>query len=125
MLHHRILWQFHKSHPQFYTPSAAAGFAISPVEALLTFWPLLMFCVPGLNLYYPWHAPILFFFASLNLFLHCGYRIPILDDSLAFFFINRASWHDKHHSATIVRFGEILSLWDELLGTDRLRKKGQ
>ena len=42
-LHDRWLWRFHKLHHRFKDPSCFAGFALHPLEAFLTFFPIVFF----------------------------------------------------------------------------------
>eukprot|EP01060_Flectonema_neradi_P014811 TRINITY_DN21464_c0_g1_i1.p1 TRINITY_DN21464_c0_g1~~TRINITY_DN21464_c0_g1_i1.p1 ORF type:complete len:287 (+),score=21.31 TRINITY_DN21464_c0_g1_i1:58-918(+) len=118
ILHSRSFYVFHKSHHQFFNPSPFAGFAVAPVEALITFGPILMFCIPEFAFYTPVHMPGIFIFVFLNFYLHAGYRVPLLEKVLPVFFINTSSFHNAHHEKTHTHFGEMLTLWDYLLGTD-------
>ena len=97
MFHHPSVYAIHKEHHKFHDPSTFAGFAIHPVEGFFTFWPILIMCVPGINLYAPLHLPFIVWFYSLNLYLHCGYTIPLLEKVLGFFLVNTSVWHNKHH----------------------------
>lgn len=116
-LHNPTLYVFHKSHHVFHDPSTFAGFAIHPFEAVWTFCPILMMCIPQLALYGPLHAPFLGFFGALNLYLHCGYSIPALEWLLPKLLINTSVHHNKHHQLSVTHFGEMLTLWDLMLGT--------
>ena len=93
-LHNPTFYVFHKSHHKFHNPSTFACFAIHPVEAVWTFWPILLICVPELffkgfmGLYLPVHLPFLGFFSLLNLYLHCGYSVPFLEWLLPKLWIN-------------------------------------
>lgn len=115
--HHPSIYAIHKGHHVYHNPSTYAGFAIHPVEAFWTFCPILAFCVPQLNIYAPMHLPFIGFFYALNLYLHCGYYIPILEKVLPIFFINTSAWHNAHHELRIAHFGEMLTLWDLIMGT--------
>ena len=63
------------------------------------------------------HGPFLASFALLNLYLHCGYSIPVLEWALPKLYINTSEWHNKHHELSVAHFGEMLTLWDWILGT--------
>ena len=124
-LHSPALYAFHKPHHAFHNPSTFACFAIHPFEALWTFCPILLICCvdvcPGWDevagLYAPWHAPLLVSFGFLNMYLHCGYRVPLLEGTLPYLYLNTSVWHNKHHELSVAHFGEILTLWDHILGT--------
>ena len=122
-LHNPTFYIFHKSHHKFHNPSTFACFAIHPVEAVWTFWPILLICLPELffkgfmGLYLPIHVPFLAFFSLLNLYLHCGYSIPLLEWVLPKLWINTSKWHNKHHELSITHFGEMLTIWDYAMGT--------
>ena len=116
-LHSPRLYAVHKSHHAFHNPSTFAGFAIHPLEALWTFAPILLMGAPALGLYAPVHGPFLASFAALNLYLHCGYAIPLLEWALPRLWVNTSVWHNKHHELSVAHFGEMLTLWDYALGT--------
>eukprot|EP01064_Diplonema_japonicum_P020396 TRINITY_DN2972_c1_g2_i1.p1 TRINITY_DN2972_c1_g2~~TRINITY_DN2972_c1_g2_i1.p1 ORF type:complete len:285 (+),score=36.25 TRINITY_DN2972_c1_g2_i1:40-894(+) len=117
LLHSRYLYVFHKGHHQFYNPTPFAGFAVSPGEALVTFVPILGFCITHLKLYTPVHLPGVFSFVFLNFYLHAGYNVPALEKYLPYFYINTSKFHNLHHEKTHTHFGEMLTLWDNLMGT--------
>ena len=56
-------------------------------------------------------------FTALNLYLHCGYSVSFLEWLLPKFWINTSKWHNKHHLLSVTHFGEMLTLWDYILGT--------
>ena len=117
LLHHPSLYVIHKQHHVFHDPSTFAGFALHPFEALWKFCPIMLMCSPALSLYLPVHAPFLLSFGVLNLYLHCGYSIPLLERLLTPLYINTSEWHNKHHQLSVSHFGEMLTLWDWVLGT--------
>jgi len=110
-LHNKALWAFHQIHHTFRDPTAFVGFAIHPVEALATFFPILFVCVPQIALWMPLHAPFIIGFIILNFYLHCGYEVDIVERILPRFFINTSVFHNKHHAKTVTHFGEMFSLW--------------
>ena len=118
ILHSRSFYIFHKSHHQFYNPTPFAGFAVAPMEAVITFGPILAFCFPKFSFYTPVHMPGICCFVFLNFYLHAGFKIPILEKLLPIFFINTSGFHNMHHEKTHTHFGEMLVLWDYFLGTD-------
>lgn len=63
------------------------------------------------------HLPFIGCFYALNLYLHCGYYIPFFEKVLPIFLINTSAWHNKHHSLRVAHFGEMLTLWDRIMGT--------
>jgi len=116
-LHSRILWVFHKSHHAYHDPTCFAGFALHPVEGLLTFAPILLFCNSNLGIYAPLHIAMLGFFSLLNFYLHCGHAVSVLEKWLPKFWVNTSLWHNRHHERTLNHYGEMLSLWGHLCGT--------
>ena len=106
-----------RSHHVFHDPSTFAGFALHPLEALWTFLPIPLMCCSSISLYLPYHAPFLAFFALLNLYLHCGYTVPLLERCLTPLYLNSSAWHNRHHQLSVSHFGEMLTLWDWMLGT--------
>ena len=108
---------FHKFHHTFHNPSTFAGFAIHPVEAVITFCPIILMVVPALGLYLPLHLMSLVPFGLLNLYLHCGYAIPMLERALPRLWVNTSVWHNKHHEVSVAHFGEMLTIWDLYMGT--------
>ena len=112
ILHSRTFFAFHRSHHMFRDPTPFAGFAVHPVEAIVTFGPVLFAMCPWVGLCIPLHYPVLAFLAVLNLYLHCGYQIWVVEKLLAPLFINTSAFHNAHHFKTRTHFGEILWLWD-------------
>ena len=117
LLHYfrNTLYLFHRHHHSFKDPTAFAGFAVHPLEAWWTFFPI------GLWYYFPHYIPIfstvvvLFFF--LNAYLHCGYVLPILEAILPHVFLNTSAFHNRHHELCSTHFGEIGTIMDYLFGT--------
>ena len=116
-LHHPSLWVIHRTHHQYKDPNTFAGFAIHPIEALLTFFPVLFVCQTYVRLYWDWHAPVILFFIALNFYLHCGFEIPLLERLFKPFLINTSTFHNIHHEVTTRHFGEMLTLWDVICQT--------
>lgn len=106
-----------QDHHSFHDPSCFAAFAIHPFEALLTFWQIMLFTIPVLNLWGPVHLSSLVLLAIMNLYLHCGYAVGWLEKALPRFLFNTSRFHNVHHEVTRAHFGEILFLWDWLCGT--------
>lgn len=122
--HHRSVWAFHKTHHSHHNPTAVAGFAVCPMYALATFWPLALFSLPQLGLYLPLHWPILAFYMILNHYLHCGYTIDVLEKIFVPLHIMSSGWHNVHHEKGRVgwdykaqTFGEMFTIWDVWMGT--------
>ena len=104
-LHHRFLYQIHKTHHQFHSPTAFAGFAIHPIEAVWTFFPIVLWTPV-----YHW-IPLVFsgvaFFLLFNCYLHCGYTFETLEILLPIGFFNSSAFHNVHHEKTWTHFGEV------------------
>eukprot|EP00937_MAST-01D_sp_MAST-1D-sp2_P004214 g4214.t1 len=119
LLHTRALYAYHKSHHVFADPSCFAAFAQHPVEGILTFWPIVLFGVrlPGFTVCGPLHMPTLAGFVCLNLYLHCGYSMRSFDRLLTGLLLDTSALHNRHHETSRSNFGEVLVLWDKLMGT--------
>jgi len=116
-LHTRLLFAFHQPHHTFRNPTCFAGFGVAPMETLLTFWMITSLCSPRIAVWTPLHNFILFAFLVENLYLHCGYTVPLFEKLCSFFFVNTSGFHNVHHSRTITHFGEVLTFWDWARGT--------
>jgi lathosterol oxidase len=75
LLHTRFLFPFHRDHHVYRDPTAFAGFAVGPVESLLTFWPILLLCIPAATHYGPLYFGLVIAFVLLNFYLHCGVAV--------------------------------------------------
>ena len=122
-LHTKHLFAIHSTHHAFYDPSFFAAFSLHPFESLYTFAPVVLFCIPGLDIHGPTYLPYLALWGVLNLYLHSGVIYQPLEKILPFFFINTSAFHNAHHELTRTHFGEMLFLWDWLLGTDEVRQR--
>ena len=102
------------------------GFGVAPVEAFLTFWPITLVSFPSLAVWAPLQYLVLILFYIENLYLHCGSEIWFFEKTWSLFFVNTSKFHNYHHEKTVTHFGEVLTLWDFLLGTsDWYVKKGK
>lgn len=127
LLHTRAFFAFHKHHHSFRDPTPFAGFAVGPVETILTFWPLLLICIPEAKHFAPLYFTAIVGFVFLNLYLHCGVTFDWLEKVLPRLNLNTSAWHNVHHSHTNMNFGEVSAFWDRLCKTTRahyqLKKK--
>ncbi|MBI1288953.1 MAG: hypothetical protein GC178_15405 [Flavobacteriales bacterium] len=119
MLHTKLLFPFHKHHHSFRDPTPFAGFAVGPVETLLTFWPLLLICFPPAKHFAPLYFSAIVGFVFLNLYLHCGVTFNWLEKLLPRILLNSSAWHNVHHSDVNANFGEVSFVWDKLCKTSR------
>jgi len=120
LLHTKTFFIFHATHHQFHDPTPIGAFAVSPVEAFLTFGLGLWDCLPLppiFKFYFPLHSSIIIGFTVLNLYLHAGYTLNILEIILPRLFINSSGFHNVHHAKGNTHFGELLTLWDWIMGT--------
>ncbi len=117
LLHTRALFGFHRGHHVFRDPTAFASFAVGPVESLLTFWPLLILCIPAATHWAPLYFGLVVGFIALNFYLHSGVRLEVLERILPRARINTSAFHNVHHSHADVHFGEAMILWDVLCKT--------
>ena len=117
-LHSRALFIFHKQHHAFHNPTPFASFAVAPVEAALTFAPVLMLCVPEARVWAQAYGLWTGGFVALNLYLHAGVSVDWLEGFLRPLLLNSSEFHNLHHSSGGSRnFGELLWLWDWALGS--------
>jgi lathosterol oxidase len=117
LLHTRLLFPFHKAHHHFRDPTPFAGFAVAPVESLLTFWPILLLCVPGAVHWAPMYFALVVGFVVLNLYLHSGVTYRFVEATLPRLFLNTSAFHNVHHSHANANFGEAMVLWDRICKT--------
>ncbi|HJL19223.1 MAG TPA: sterol desaturase family protein [Sandaracinaceae bacterium LLY-WYZ-13_1] len=116
-LHTRWLFGFHRDHHTFRDPSAFAGFAVGPVEALWTFAPVLIVLHPQAIHWGPVYVALVVGFVCLNLYLHCGVTVRWIEATLPRIGINTSAHHNVHHSHVRVHFGEVATWWDHLCRT--------
>jgi sterol desaturase/sphingolipid hydroxylase (fatty acid hydroxylase superfamily) len=124
MLHTRALFAFHRGHHHYRDPNALSGFSVGPVEALLTFWPLLLVAHPKATHWAPLYFSLVGGFVSLNFYLHCGVRIAWIEALLAPVRLNSSVFHNKHHANAEVNFGEAFTIWDHVCATRDEDKRG-
>lgn len=117
LLHWRPLFAFHAAHHGYRDPTAYAAFAIGPVEALLTFWPLWIACIPAASHYLPVYYGLVSGFVLLNLYLHAGVTFGWAEWFVPRTGLNSSAWHNIHHQRVDANFGEVSYLWDRLMGT--------
>ena len=117
LLHTRLLFGFHRGHHGYRDPTPFAGFAVGPVESLLTFWPVTLVALPQAPHYGPVYLSLVVGFVVLNYYLHCGVVWRGLEAVLRPLSINTSTHHNRHHANAEVHFGEALTLWDRLLRT--------
>lgn len=115
ILHLKPFFAFHANHHSFKDPSPFAGFAIHPVECVVTFGPVLMLCIPSAPVWAHAYAIWVVLFVLLNLYLHCGVTCELLEMLAAPLFINSSLFHNAHHEFAVTNFGELLYLWDYFL----------
>jgi len=119
LLHTKAFFAFHKHHHSFRDPTPFAGFAVGPVETVLTFWPLLLICFPPAKHFAPLYFSAITGFVFLNLYLHCGVTFNWLEKILPRIGLNSSAWHNIHHSDANMNFGEVSFIWDKLCKTSR------
>lgn len=117
LLHTRLMFGFHRAHHAYRDPNSLSGFAVGPVEALLTFWPVLLVGWPQTPHYAPVYFSLVIGFVLFNLYLHCGVVWRGLESVLRPLSFNTSTHHNRHHANADVHFAEALTLWDRLLHT--------
>ena len=123
LLHTRLLFGFHRAHHVYRDPTAFAGFAVGPLEALLTFWPIVILAFPQAPHYAPVYFGLVVALILLNLYLHCGVAVWLIEATLPRLLINTSAYHNRHHANADTNFAEALTLWDRLLGTHEGAKR--
>ena len=117
LLHTRLLFPFHRGHHVYRDPTAYAGFAVGPVESLLTFWPVVIWAHPRAVHWAPLYYGLVGAFVLLNFYLHSGVASRLLEATLPRLFVNTSAFHNRHHANAEVHFGEAFTLWDHLCRT--------
>lgn len=125
LLHTKLLFPFHKHHHSFRDPTPFAGFAVGPLETVLTFWPLLLVSIPEAKHFAPLYFTAIVSFVLLNLYLHCGVTFTWLEKIFPRLLLNSSAWHNVHHSYVNANFGEVSFIWDKICSTsvDLVKKK--
>jgi lathosterol oxidase len=116
-LHTKWLFGFHRGHHRFRDPTAFAGFAVGPLEALWTFLPVLAVWHPKALHWGPLYFGLVVGFVLLNLYLHCGVEVRLLEQVIPRLGLNTSAFHNIHHSHVRANFGEVARWWDRLTGT--------
>lgn len=116
-MHTTMFWEFHKTHHTYRDPSPFAGFAVHPVEAFLTFVPVLGMLRPEMPVWAHAYALWTLTWFVINLYLHSGYEIGIVERVLGPLFINSSGYHNYHHELMYTNYSELLYVWDHILGT--------
>jgi sterol desaturase/sphingolipid hydroxylase (fatty acid hydroxylase superfamily) len=118
LLHTRPFFAFHSQHHGFPNPTPFAAFAVAPVEAALTFAPVLALCLPAAPVWAHAYAAWTAGFVALNLYLHSGVEVAALEWLLRRLALNSSAFHNVHHeSGGSSNYGELSFLWDRILGT--------
>lgn len=117
LLHTRWLFPFHRAHHVYRDPTAFAGFAVGPLESLLTFWPVVIWAHPRAVHWAPLYLGLVVAFVCLNYYLHCGVASRLLEAVLPRVLLNSSAFHNRHHANANVNFGEASTLWDRLCRT--------
>lgn len=125
LLHTKTFFPFHRKHHSFHDPTPFAGFAVGPVESILTYWPILLICYPPAKHFVPLYLTAIIGFVLLNLYLHCGVTFAWMEKVIPRIGLNTSAWHNVHHSDTISNFGEVSFIWDKICKTTRedIRRK--
>ncbi len=123
ILHTRLMFPFHRGHHVYRDPTAFAGFAVGPVESLMTFWPILLLCFPWATHYAPLYFSLVVAFVVLNFYLHCGVTLGWVEATLPRALVNTSAFHNMHHANADVNFGEAFTIWDHLCRTRAIDAK--
>ena len=119
LLHTRFFFPFHKTHHSFRNPTPFGGFAVGPLEAFLTFWPVVIICYPPAKHFVPLYITAIGAFVVLNLYLHCGVAFSWIEKIILPIGLNSSGWHNYHHSDVVSNFGELSYIWDKICKTSR------
>ena len=60
---------------------------------------------------------MIFSFALLNLYLHCGFTFDIVEYLLPRLLLNTSDYHNYHHLKVNINYGELGVGWDWLRNT--------
>jgi lathosterol oxidase len=124
LLHTRALFPFHRGHHVYRDPTAFAGFAVGPVESLLTFWPVVIWAHPLALHWAPLYFGLVGGFVLLNFYLHCGVTVRLIEATLPRLLVNTSAFHNRHHANAEVNFGEAMTIWDRLCRTREEDRRG-
>lgn len=116
-LHTDWLFGFHRDHHRFRDPSAFAGFAVGPFEALWTFCPVLAVWHPQATTWGPLYFALVGGFVLLNFYLHCGVEVRLFERLIPKLGVNTSAYHNVHHSHVNANFGEVAWVWDRICKT--------
>ena len=116
-MHTRALWVFHSMHHTYRDPSAFASFAVHPVEAFLTFVPVRGRMSTAMPVWAHAYAVWTLSWALLNLYLHSGHELALVEMLLAPLGINTSGFHNSHHELIYSNYGELLYIWDVIFDT--------
>jgi lathosterol oxidase len=119
LLHTKLLFPFHKVHHSFRDPTPFGAFAVGPLEAFLTFWPVVIICYPPAKHFVPLYLTAIGAFVVLNLYLHCGRAFSRVEKIILPIGLNSSGWHNYHHSDVVSNFGELSYIWDKICKTSR------
>jgi len=116
MLHSRTFQVFHSHgiHHSFHDPTPFASFSLHPFEAVVTFWMTIAIILPHMYIWVQAQLLWVSAFVLLNLYLHSGVTISLLETTLPKLWINTSAFHNLHHEKKVINFGELLYLWDYL-----------
>ncbi len=123
LLHTRWLFAFHREHHGFRDPNTFSSFAVGPLEALLTFWPIVLLSIPQATHWAPLYFGTSAAFVLLNFYLHSGVTWRWVEAILPRAYVNTSAHHNIHHSHADTNFAEAFTIWDHLCGT-RLDENG-
>ena len=90
---------------------------MGPLEALWTFLPVLAVWHPKALHWGPLYFGLVVGFVLLNLYLHCGVEVRVLERVIPRLGFNTSAFHNIHHSHVRANFGEVARWWDRLTGT--------
>ena len=96
---------------------AFASFAVHPVEAFLTFVPVLGMMSTAMPVWAHAYAVWTLSWALLNLYLHSGHELALVEMLLAPLGINTSGFHNSHHELISSNYGELLYIWDVIFDT--------
>lgn len=117
LLHTRWFFAFHREHHGYRDPNTFSSFAVGPLEALLTFWPIVLLSIPQATHWAPLYFGTSAAFVVLNFYLHCGVTWRWVEAILPRAYLNTSAHHNIHHSHADTNFAEAFTIWDHLCGT--------
>jgi len=121
LLHHPLLYRFHKLHHEYKTTVNLAGFHFNLGEVFITQTIGSFFVYKFTSLYAPIHISFIVCFLALRTndanTSHSGYNFSWAPMQVIPFCAND-DYHDFHHTQNTENYAPYLRIWDTVFGTN-------